>query len=229
MTYEPTPGPWVEGWLSTPRFSTYLTAAAGDRGVALALYEWNTAMSAAILHDLAHLEVAIRNVYDAALVARQPGSLHWTEEPLRYFPVALGRAKNGARLDRNELPRKQIRRAVDDAGGAGAPRGKVVAELMFGFWRYMTTKAHEIDLWRPYLHHGFVVGTNRQKDVDNSMGALHRLRNRVAHHEPLLTQNLSARREDLLGLVSLLSPELHLYVAEFSTWATVQSKRPPTA
>ena len=47
-----------------------MTAAAGDRTAALELYEWNASMSAAVLHDLAHLEVAIRNAYDAALVAK---------------------------------------------------------------------------------------------------------------------------------------------------------------
>ena len=51
-------------------------------------------MSAAVLHDLAHLEVAIRNAYNGALEARQPGPLHWTED-LRYFPYRRGRAADG--------------------------------------------------------------------------------------------------------------------------------------
>ncbi len=39
-------------------------------------YEWNTAVAAAVLHDPAHVEVAIRNAYNDALVARQPGPVH---------------------------------------------------------------------------------------------------------------------------------------------------------
>lgn len=219
------PGPWVEQWLSTPRFNTYLAARSSDPTAALALYEWNTEMSAAILHDLAHLEVAMRNVYNDALVAHQPGSLHWTEDALRYFPIAPATAKNGASIDRNEQPRRQIDRAIREAGGASAPRGKVVAELMFGFWRYLTTSAHEIDLWRPYLHHGFVTGASRQA-VDQPMGKLHRLRNRVAHHEPLLRQDLLARRAEMINLLGLFSPDLRAYVESHSSWAAVESQRP---
>lgn len=54
-------GPWLEAWLSPERPATYLTAAGGDRTLALELYEWNIAVAAAALHDLAHLEVALRN------------------------------------------------------------------------------------------------------------------------------------------------------------------------
>ena len=32
---------WIETWLSTGRFGTYLSAARGSRPLALALYEWN--------------------------------------------------------------------------------------------------------------------------------------------------------------------------------------------
>jgi hypothetical protein len=44
------PGPWVESWLSRPRFAVYLAAVA-DRRVALDLYEWNAALSAGFLRD----------------------------------------------------------------------------------------------------------------------------------------------------------------------------------
>ena len=70
MPPRPADGPWVEEWLSTSRFSTYLTAAGGRRGVALDLYEWNCRTGGALLRDLAHLEVALRNSYNAAVQTR---------------------------------------------------------------------------------------------------------------------------------------------------------------
>lgn len=182
-------------------------------------------MSSVILHDLAHLEVAMRNAYNDALVAHQPGTLHWTEDVLRYFPVTMGTANDGTPVDLNQRPRDQIAYAMRAAGGSAAPRGKVVAELMFGFWRYLTTRAHERHLWLPYLHHGFVAGTNR-RHIDNPMGRLHLLRNRVAHHEPLLSENLSGRRADVLALLDRVSPDLRDYVAGQSTWATIEAQRP---
>jgi hypothetical protein len=132
MTSQP-PGPWVEGWLSSGRFGIYLTAAAGDRKRALELYEWNATVSASFQHDLAHLEVALRNAYDAALIAGTPaGRPHWTTEPYRVFPVLPKTAQNGTPIDANKTPRDQLERAVREAG-VGAPPGKVIAELMFGF------------------------------------------------------------------------------------------------
>ncbi|WP_216852939.1 hypothetical protein [Phytoactinopolyspora halotolerans] len=61
------PEAWIESSLSAPRFQKYLDAVGGDRAVALDLYDWNAEAAAAVVHDLAHLEVALRNAYDRAL------------------------------------------------------------------------------------------------------------------------------------------------------------------
>lgn len=219
------PGQWVERWLSSPRFDKYLTAAGGDRARALELYEWNATISSSILHDLGHVEVGVRNAYNSALVAKQGSRSHWTVDALRYFPPRIRRARDGTRVDWNETPRKQIERARKDAGGPAAPPGKVVAELMFGFWRYMTSANAEHALWTPYLHFAFPVGTKRT-DVDGPMGELHDLRNRVAHHEPLLATHLEDRRRDLLRIAELLDSDLHRHVDARSSWATIASQRP---
>jgi hypothetical protein len=98
-----------------------VAAAIGDRCLALDLYEWNALASAAFQHDLAHLEVALRNAYDAAIVANTPASLsHWTTDPYRLFPVRWHSARDGTRIDANRSPREQIERAVRTAG-PGAP------------------------------------------------------------------------------------------------------------
>ena len=222
------PGTWVEAWLSPPRFSVYLSAAGGDRGLALARYEWNAGVSAAFLRDLAHLEVALRNAYDAAIVANTSARLqHWTTDPYRLFPVRWRAARDGTRIDANRSPREQLERAAREAG-PGAPPGKVVAELMFGFWRYLSTTAHHHPLWIPYLHTAFAPGTSRRA-VDQPVGRLHQLRNRIAHHEPLLrrntatgalslaTQHLVDRHADLLTVAGLISSELRDYTAATST------------
>jgi hypothetical protein len=85
--------------------------------------------------------------------------------------------------------------------GPGAPPGKVIAELTFGFWRYLSTTAHHHPLWIPYLHTAFRPGTSRQA-VDGPVDRLHQLRNRIAHHEPLL------RRNTATGVLSLTTHHL---------------------
>jgi hypothetical protein len=228
MNTKEQPGPWVEEWLSPPRFAVYLRAADHDRRLALDLYEWNAVVAAAFQRDLAHLEVGLRNAYDTAIVTNTPPGLsHWTAGPYRLFPVRWRAARDGTRIDANRSPREQIERAVREAG-PGAPPGKVVAELMFGFWRYLSTAAHHHPLWIPYLHTAFVAGTSRRQ-VDRPVGRLHLLRNRIAHHEPLLrrnaatgvlnlsTQHLADRHGDLLAVAALISSELCDYVAVTSS------------
>ncbi|GAA4756536.1 hypothetical protein GCM10023328_45370 [Modestobacter marinus] len=210
----PPAGDWVETWLSAPRFAVYLAAAESDRSRALALYEWNAQISAALLHDLAHVEVGLRNAYDRALSARWPGPPHWTLAGERVF-APVYRTRGRRRVDVNEKPRDNLRHAVINAGGPAARPGKVVAELMFGFWRYLSSAAHEKALWVPALHRAFPRGTDRAIHVDGPVGRLHTLRNRVAHHEPLLTTDIVGRFADLVGLADRLEPQLgqHLRVA----------------
>ncbi len=40
MATEEPDDPWIEKWLSTGRFETFLTAANGSRSLALKIYEW---------------------------------------------------------------------------------------------------------------------------------------------------------------------------------------------
>ncbi|WP_327640042.1 Abi family protein [Kribbella sp. NBC_00482] len=233
-TPHPGPGGWVEAWLSAPRISVYLAAAAGDRQRALDLYEWNTQLSSALLHDLAHLEVGIRNAYDQALTQHAQFVPHWTTNPQQVFAPVLRTKKVydpsvgrrvSRRVDVNDKPRKALQRAISEAGGMNAPPGKIVAQLMFGFWRYLSSAAHEVPLWRPYLHHAFAAGTSRP-DVDVRMGDLHELRNRVAHHEPLLSWNLVKAQQQLVELAGLISPDLAQHITTSSKVAALLASRP---
>lgn len=53
--------------LSQDRFSTYLSAAAGDEDLAFELYEWNDSCSEVFVRPLRWLEVALRNALHAEL------------------------------------------------------------------------------------------------------------------------------------------------------------------
>lgn len=221
----PPAGRWVEAWLSGPRFAVYLAATGADRDRALALYEWNAQLSAALMHDLAHVEVGLRNAYDVALSARWPGPPHWTLAASAVF-APVYRTRGRRRVDVNDKPRESLRHAIANAGGPTAPSGKVVAELMFGFWRYLSSAAHEKTLWVPALHRAFAPGTDRAVHVDGPVGRLHDLRNRVAHHEPLLTTDVAGRLADLTGLAGRLDPQLGQYLQATSTVANLLATRP---
>ncbi|SFE43891.1 Abi family protein [Blastococcus tunisiensis] len=221
----PPAGRWVEAWLSGPRFAVYLAATGADRDRALALYEWNAQLSAALMHDLAHVEVGLRNAYDVALSARWPGPPHWTLTGDTVF-APVYRKRGRRRVDVNNKTRDSLRHAIANAGGRTAPPGKIVAELMFGFWRYLSSAAHEKTLWVPALHRAFPPGTDRAVHVDGPVGRLHDLRNRVAHHEPLLTTDVAGRLADLIGLAARLDAPLGQHVRANSTVSKLLAARP---
>jgi hypothetical protein len=214
----------VQHWLSAPRHAVYLAAADGDTARALAVYEWNAQLSAALHRDLAHLEIGLRNAYNRVLAERWPGPPHWTSAGEAVF-APLYRRRGGRRVDVNRQPRELLQQALRAAGGFGAPSGKVIAELPFGFWRYLSSAAHEKTLWVPCLYRAFPAGTDR-RDVDGPVGRLHQLRNRVAHHEPLLRTDVTGRLDDLTRLANMINPELGQYIAATTTVTSRLAHRP---
>jgi len=55
---------------------------------------------------------------------------------------------------------------------------------------------------------------------------LHQLRNRVAHHEPLIAEPLSARYEDMLFVVAAVDPHLKAWLAAGNRLPDVLASRP---
>lgn len=93
----------------------------------------------------------------------------------------------------------RARSKAKDSSGTVRP-GKVVAELTFGFWRYLLTAHYEASLWTPALRHAFPSGLARGT-VYELVEHINILRNRVAHHEPIHRRNLQT---DLLRIEQLL-------------------------
>lgn len=224
-----TAGPWVDAWLSPARFGVYLAQVEGDRERALALYQWNSSLSCALLQDLGHFEVALRNAYAVALDVTWAGYGHWLDDPASPLRAPVMRTKRGGprgprRIDTNENLRKSID-AARRRYGSHAPPGKIIADLSLGVWRYLSSSAHEKTLWVPHLHRAFPPGTDRTT-VDRTISGLHGLRNRAAHWEPLLVAPIGHRMNDLAWVANLLSPELAAYIRQQSDVMRFLAARP---
>jgi hypothetical protein len=179
----------------------------GDLDQAVALYLWNADAAGALWVDLGHLEVALRNTIHDALTTRHQAKRRaglWLDDP-------AGELERRARDD--------IAKAKERLGRARAPLlpGKIVAELPFGFWRYLLARRYTATLWpalRPAFAH--LPGSDRRL-LEEPVARLHRLRNRIAHHESLVTEPLDARYQDLLDVLTTIDPQL-------STWVDAHSR-----
>jgi hypothetical protein len=129
------------------------------------------------------------------------------------WKLRLGSCELGVAVEVQQIADVVHRLAVE-------PPQKVIAELMFGFWRQLTIAARERTLVAAvpaaWFRHRRQRALNRRP-----MARLHGLRNRMAHHEPLLRQNLSARRSDVLTLLDRVAPPFRSDVDSQSRWAAI--------
>ncbi len=198
------------------RLSTYIRLADGDRHLALRMHAWNTAVGEALFGPIQILEVALRNsIHECLSVAFD---LSW------YDYCALNETEfdmvNSAKRSLIEL-RKPV------------TPSRVVASLSFGFWMSLLAAHHENDLWRPHLCHGFPHGPRslRRRQIHGPMHQIRLLRNRIAHHEPLLRRpgsltNLEEDYSAILELTSWISPVAAEWVRANSRFEQTWASRP---
>ncbi|MCX6471206.1 MAG: CAAX protease [Corynebacteriales bacterium] len=200
------------------RFSTYLRQAGGDRRRALELHEWSAKMNAALLHDFGHLEVGIRNLYDTHLQqAVVAGENHWTDPAtfLTLFPQRYGVDKR----THNDLA------TARQKAGKAAPPGKIIAELTFGFWVFLTANRHAPTIWTPYLEHAYPSGSLPGR-IHAGLEELRKARNRVAHHEPAHVADVNKITRRVRSYALYISRDVADYIDHTSDVKTLLAARP---
>jgi hypothetical protein len=88
----------------------------------------------------------------------------------------------------------------------------VVAELPFGFWRYLLASRYERTLWRTSIYRAF-PGQGRRQPVHARLADLHQLRNRIAHHEPVHNRPLARLHDDAMLVAEWACPGTRTWIA----------------
>jgi hypothetical protein len=193
---------WYELYLGGDRLARFMSAARHDRRRAIALVDWDREMRGELQKILGEWEIALRNAYDAAISSWWTGPTHWLLDPRS--PVRR-EIMHGSE-DLNRRSRQTIHKAVSRTK-PDDPIGKVIANLTLDFWRYLSVKAREKTLWVPALHRAFPQGSDRA-EIDRQIDTLYRLRNRVAHHEPIFHKPVMPLTTSLVHSCELVRPEL---------------------
>ncbi|CAA9232144.1 MAG: hypothetical protein AVDCRST_MAG93-927 [uncultured Chloroflexia bacterium] len=200
----------LERVLSTERLTTYVSWAAGDKTRALQLYALNTALSEALYTPLQMLEVALRNRFHTTLSAAHGP----------FWFNAADFLKVGHQVEQLQKAKELLREQ-----GKPLEPGRIVAALTFGFWTALLNTVYE-DVWRTTLYRAMQPeardekgrGLNR-KSLTRPLTPLRELRNRVAHHEPILEWNLPKHHTNILRITNWLSPAA-------ASWTQAQSRFP---
>ena len=187
--------------LSAGRISTFETAACVTQPAdpkAVALYIWNAQVAAYLLVPLHICEVVVRNAAADAIEA-----VHGTNWPWNTGFHASLPTSPGFYSPRNDLL---------NVSNTHTTPGKVIPELKFAFWEQMFTARHDTKIWKSQIlrvfpnHEATATWYSVRNRVNADLQVIRRLRNRIAHHEPIFARNLVAEFGLIRGLVDLRSP-----------------------
>ncbi|MFF3932890.1 Abi family protein [Streptomyces hirsutus] len=184
----------LEPLISRPRLAPFLAATATP-AAAMELYLWNVRLSAAFGEVIALAEVILRNAMAEQLAAAYGAT--WYARAELFDDRTMSGFKTTWR---------NITMPADPATGKPAqktlqavPAGKIVAESTFGCWVNLLDKGgtrgdgpyrknvdYDSTLWRKALHKAFPNSGGKRTTVFTTASHVRSLRNRAAHHEPLI-------------------------------------------
>ena len=185
----------LEAVLSPPRFGTYLREAGGDRHKAMELYCWNTDISAALYVMLQFCELSIRNGAVEAVEAVFGPNWHLNRGFAYTLPVLRG--------GRGYQPRNDLQSCAARLPTAG----KVVAELKFAFWQHLFVRGQQARVWDTHFANAFpdhdkaLTLAQARAQMFDHIEKIRKLRNRIAHHEPIFARNLTEDRDRIRQVI----------------------------
>jgi hypothetical protein len=202
--------------ISAARLGTYIRHAHRNLRLALDLYAWN-AHAGAALHPLLQVnEITLRNAIDRALTSQF--GVAW--------PYSAGFLRSLPRRDRTtfESCRSRLERSLRVVR---ATTGDVVAAQSYWFWVMLLNARFEQRIWSRELARSFphapppvtraVLYTNAEM--------VRRLRNRIAHHEPLLDYDIPGAYRRAIAMVRWISPAKAAWAARL--WPAAGLPRRP--
>lgn len=103
-------------------------------------------------------------------------------------------------------------------------RGRVVAALPFGFWKGLFGGRYE-ELWRQELRHAFPNAKER-KSITTSIEPVGRFRNRLAHHDSILHQDIAMRHQEMLTIAEYIDEDARSWMETNSDVPRLLQQRP---
>ncbi|MCH4991750.1 hypothetical protein I1A40_06805 [Pectobacterium brasiliense] len=150
---------------------------------ALRLYMWNAQISAAFFVRLHVCEVLTRNAISEVIETVYGDRWPWSIGFERSLPIPIHGYK----------PKDDL-----ISGRRNQPTtGKVIPELKFVFWQKMLTGRFDTRLWNNHILTAFphavaqgLSAAQLRQNLYNDLETVRKLRNRIAHHEPIINRNL---------------------------------------
>ena len=197
--------------ISRDRLQRYISDAGDNEEAGFRRYVLNTLVSEAFYTPLQGLEIAIRHAIHHRATTHFGTDWFGDHTSLLQHPGT----------EMVEKARQSLTKQNKQSTSGG-----IVAELSFGFWVSVLGPKYEVNLWRPCLRLAFPNrprGTER-KAIQVALDEIRRLRNRIAHHEPILDRDLHADCATILKILGWICADTAAWVDHHSRTARVLSE-----
>ena len=193
----------IEDFLSPERLAPFRLNVQDSDELVQNRYLWNVELSAAFYGPLHVFEVGLRNAVDRSFRAAYGDD--WLTQPGLLAPREKALVDNALL----ELSKWQ----------APSLRGKIIAELMLGFWARLFAKHYEIGspskghayFWPSRAHEIFPHAPKTlrtRKAMSVRIETIKKFRNRIFHHEPIWRRSdLEKLHEEISEAVRWISPD----------------------
>lgn len=100
--------------------------------------------------------------------------------------------------------------------------GGIVAELRFSFWIGLIGPGYDTTLWRGALYKAFTARSGMpRKRVHGRFNVLRRLRNRIAHHEPIFNRPVEQLHNEIIEAISWMCRDTAAWAEHHSRFNSV--------
>ncbi len=219
--------------ISDHRFSAYREGLTFED--ALRQYDWNIALSAAVYESLHRVEVTLRNALDRELSLWNEGQIdtrtsltfgrEWLVNPAPLLSRLLGSSWEKARTRVARQSRSWPRKAVQ-------MHADVLAQLPFSAWRFLLPDKDPGRrlLWEQATRWAFPGWEGDSLVLTRNVAGLVKLRNRVAHLEPIVRPGYVERQlAAMRRVVGAIDPVAEVWLVSQQRISTVLKDRPSRA
>jgi hypothetical protein len=186
--------------LSPERLGHYAEIISSDRVRQLELYVWNSALSGALYTPIQGLEIVARNFFHHEL-SNHYGDEWYNNTKIKFiypYQQKLAQAKETLKKENKSFTPSNI-----------------ISSLSFGFWVGLLTSKYETSLWRTSLYKAFANKPAMpflRKSVYHDFNLIRNLRNRIAHHEPILRPDLSHHNSRIIKMIGWFCKETAYWI-----------------
>jgi hypothetical protein len=202
--------------LSAPRLGVYLAEAGYVKPQAVDLYVWNAKISEAFQFPIHVFEVVLRNAVSRSVIDRF--GVDW-DRSTEFLSVL-----DESRIGTFEKARQRLRKVYT----AEYSRDQFIAALPIGIWVHLLDGRYHEAIWRERIRVAFpnLPKTISRKGVFKKADQLAEIRNRIAHHEPIMTYDLSSLHTSAIESTSWVCEHTSAWAKSHSRVQAVLRERP---